>query len=206
MASGKTTRSCGEVGFMTRQALRGIGYCARMTAAGDRAFTYALELALSHDVRLNIFSFPSPPCQPHVSRGRRGERAPLSRETKTNLERETRLYYDQLLGGYVNVGFRLCEGDEEPELRRCLVMKRDYDILVLAYEGYRCQFGGRAIEEFAEAMPCPTVLAGPERPDQFFINSACEPYLEELGLSSREWHHLNELLFMPAEAGSTSAA
>lgn len=136
----------------------------------------------------------------------KGERAQLSPEKLMAVEREIRLYYDQLLGGYVNVGFRLCEGDEEPELRRCLIMKRDYDIFVLAYEGYRCQFGGRTIEEFAEAMPCPTVLVGPERSDQFFLNSACELYLEELGLSSRPWHRLIGVVVMPGEAGSTSAA
>jgi hypothetical protein len=189
---------------VTRQSLRGIGYCARMTAAGDWAFEYALELAVSHGVRLNIFSFPSPPCQPHVTRGRRGERAQLSPEKLLAMERETRLYYDRLLGGYVNVGFRLCEGDEEPELKRCLIMNRDYDVLVLAYEGYLCQFGGRTIEEFAEAMPCPTVLVGPERTDQFFVNSAGELYLEELNLASREWRRLKGMVITLAEAGSAS--
>ena len=190
---------------MTRQSIRGIGYCARLTAAGDWAFEYALGLATSGGVRLNIFFFPSPPCRSHLPRGRRGEQALLSEERMIALEREVRLYYDQLLGDYIDVGFRLCEGDEEPELRRCLIMKRDYDVLVLAYEGYRCRFGTRPIEEFAEAMPCPTVLVGPERPDQLFLNSPAELWLDELGLSTRAWHPVRRVVVVPAGEPSTVA-
>lgn len=204
MACEEATRERREVGPMTRQSLRGIGYCAQMTPVGDWAFAFALQLAMSHETRLNIFFFPVAPCQPHISRGRRGERARLSRKEAVALERDARLYYDRLLGDYVNVGFRLCEGDEDPELRRCLVMRLEYDVLVLAYEGYRCLFGIRTIEEFAESMPCPTVLVGPDRPDRFFLNSACELYLDELGLSSRTWHPLKGMVVMPAGAGSTS--
>ena len=69
------------------------------------------------------------------------------------MEKEVRFYYDEMLGDFVNVGFRLCEGDEDPELRRCLLIRREYDVLVLAYEGHHCHFGVRSIEEFAESMP-----------------------------------------------------
>jgi hypothetical protein len=182
---------------MTRQSIQGIGYCARLTAAGDWAFDFALGLARSRGVRLNIFFFPTPPCQPHIPRGRRGETAQLSREKMIALERDVRLYYDQLLGDFVDVGFRLCEGDEEPELRRCLSMKRDYDILVLAYDGYRCRFGGKTIERFAEGMPCPTVLVGPEGPEQVFVNTAATQWIEELDLVDRPWHHLDQVKVRP---------
>ena len=46
---------------MTVQAIRGVGYCARMTRSGDWAFDYSLDLAARHDVRLDIFFFPTPP-------------------------------------------------------------------------------------------------------------------------------------------------
>ena len=186
---------------MTRQSMRGIGFCARMTPAGDWAFQYAFERAVSHGVRLNIFFFPSPPFRPHLPRGRWGERARLSDEQMIALEREARFYYDPLLGDYVDVGFRLCEGDEDPELRRCLIIKRDYDILVLAYEGYRCRFGNGTLEQFAETLPCPAVLVGPERPDQLFLNSAAELWVDELGLTSRRWYPLGGVVVeaTPAE-------
>lgn len=178
---------------MTRQGIRGVGYCARRTRTGDWAFEYAFDLARRTETRLNIFFFPSPPCRPHFRRGRRGELVKLSDAEAIALERDTRLYYDTRLGDYLDVGFRLCEGDEEPELRRCLLIKRDYDILVLAYEGYRCTFGSGSIEDFAESMACPTVLVGPESPDQRFVNSAAELWLETLGLEHHPWHRVSDV-------------
>ena len=172
---------------MTRQAIRGIGYCARMNAVGDWAFNFALDLAVDHDVQLDVFFFPEPPTQPHAPRGRAGEQAGLTDDQRIALERDVRLYYDQLAGEFVKVGFRLCEGDEEPELQRCLLVRREYDVLVLAYEGLGCAFGSRTIEEFANRMPCPTVLVGPTRPDQVFLNAPAVLYADALRLGAGEW-------------------
>jgi len=178
---------------MTMQSIRGVGYCARMSEVGDWAFNVSLDLAVRHDVRLDVFFFPVAPSQPHAPRGRRGELAAPSPDRQVALERDVRFYYDQLLGEFVNVGFRLCEGDEEPELRRCLLVRKEYDVLVLAYEGYRCRFGQKTIEEFAESMPCPTMLVGPERPEQVFLNSAAELYAETLGLGPGDYHRVREV-------------
>ncbi len=176
---------------MTVRRLNGIGYCGRISTAGDWAFHFALALARRHNVRLNIFFFPSPPCNTHVPRGRHGERALLSEQEKIDLERKIRLYYDERLGDYENAGFRLCEGDEDPELRRCLI-KADYDVLVLPYEDYGCSFGGRPIESFAESMPCPTVLVGPGRADEIYYNSPASLWRHLLGLHDEEWRPIEE--------------
>ena len=98
-----------------------------------------------------------------------------------------RLYYDERLGDFLNVGFRLCEGDEEPELLRCLLIHKDYDVLVLAYEYSGCPFGERPIEEFAERMACPTVLVGPRRNDQFYLNTPAKLWTDALDLDDGEW-------------------
>jgi hypothetical protein len=164
-----------------------------MTETGNWAFSMALDLAVQHDVKLDVFFFPTSPCQPHDSRGRHGELATESEDRKVAIERDVRVYYDQLLGEFLNVGFRLCEGDEEPELRRCLLMRKEYDVLVLAYEGYRCRFGRKTIEQFAESMPCPTILVGPERPDQLFLNTAAELYVGALGLQPGDWRRISEV-------------
>ena len=179
---------------MTVQAIRGVGYCARMTRSGDWAFDFSLDLAERFDVRLDIFFFPTAPSRPHPSRGRHGELADVSEDQKVEMEKNVRLYYDQVLGDFVNVGFRLCEGDEDPELRRCLLVRKEYDVLVLAYEGYLGKFGTRSIEEFAESMPCPIVLVGPERPTQFFVNTPAGVWLERLGLDEADCHHVNDVV------------
>lgn len=178
---------------MTVQTIRGVGLCARMTQAGDWAFDYALDLATTHDVRLDIFFFPTPPSEAHASRGRHGESADLAPQDKVNLEKDMRLYYEEMLGDFINVGFRLCEGDEEPELRRCLLIRQEYDLLVVPYESFHSLFGKRSVEEFIESMPCPTVLVGPESSRQFFINSAAKLSLEALGLEGESWKAVSEL-------------
>jgi len=188
---------------MTVQAIRGIGYCARMTRSGDWAFDYSLDLAARFDVRLDIFFFPTPTSRPHPSRGRHGELAEVSEDQKIQMEKEVRLYYDQILGDFVNVGFRLCEGDEDPELRRCLLVRKEYDVLVLAYEGFHCNFGTRSIEEFAESLPCPTVLVGPERPNQFFVNTPAGVWVERLGLEDADCHPLTEVEVRSPSSGAS---
>jgi hypothetical protein len=102
------------------------------------------------------------------------------------VERRARVYYDVLLGDYVNVGFRLCEGDEDPELRRCLLIRKDYDVLVLAYEHRGCLFGECPIEEFVEHMPCPIVLVGPDQKDELHLNTLALLWADTLGLREGE--------------------
>jgi len=156
---------------MTVQAIRGVGFCALPTELGDWAFTFALGLARLHDVTLDVFFFPSSPYEPHAARGLHGDKAAVDPRTETELERELRLYYDERLGDWIKAGFRLCYGDEDPELRRCLLFRKEYDVLVVPYPAYGCPFGRRSLLEFAESMPCPVVLVGPERPGQLHLNS-----------------------------------
>jgi len=172
---------------MTVKRLTGVGYCARLSRVGDWAFDFAFRLAQRHDMRLNIFFFPDPPCGPHAARGRHGERLRLAEKEKIELERQVRLYYDERLGDFLNVGFRLCEGDEEPELLRCLLIRKDYDILVLAYEDRGCLFGARPIEQFAERMACPTVIVGPNRSDELYLNTPARLWTDILELDDGEW-------------------
>jgi hypothetical protein len=172
---------------MTVKRLTGVGYCARLSRVGDWAFEFAFALARRHDIRLNIFFFPDPLCRMHASRGRHGERLLMGEKEKIDLERRVRLYYDDRLGDFVNVGFRLCEGDEDPELRRCLLIRKDYDVLVLAYERRGCTFGERPIEEFAERMACPTVLVGPGQSDESYLNTPARLWTDVLGFDDREW-------------------
>lgn len=176
---------------MTVQSLKGVGYCARLDTLGDWAFDVALFLAREHDIVLNIFFFPEPCGQAHAPHGRRGELLDLSDEAKVELEKKVRLYYEDRLGDFVDVGFRLCEGDEEPELRRCLIMRKDYDLLVLPYPSRAHQFGGRPIEEFAQAMPCPTILVGPDHEDQLFVNSPARIWMDRLGLQGADWEAIS---------------
>jgi hypothetical protein len=175
---------------MTKPKLSGVGYCALMNKVGDWAFDYALRIARREDAVLDVFFFPTSPCEEHDVRGRWGELIEMAEDDQIALEREVRLYYDDRLGDFLEVGFRICLGDEVPELRRCL-MKREYDVLVLAYQKLGCPFGERPIEEFAESMPCPVVMVGPSRPDEIHLNPPATLITDELDLKEGEWKELS---------------
>lgn len=174
---------------MPRARLKAVGFCAWMNEIGDRAFRYALDLAKRHHTQLDIFIFPCFPCLPHERRGRAGELFDMSEEEMIEAEKEVRLYYDDRLGDYLEAGYRLCLGDEAPELRRCL-FDRQYDILVLPYEKPGCRFGERTIEEFAHRMQCPVVLVGPAGETEFHLNRPARLWLTELGLDEAKWSDL----------------
>jgi hypothetical protein len=165
---------------MTVPALRAVGFCAHYSQQGDWAFNYALELSRSHSLQLNVFHFLSDPYVFPPETGRL-----LSKDEQSRLaiekERELRMYYDELAGDYLEIGFRLCENNEWTELHRCLV-KREFQVLVLGYPSEHASFGGRPILEFANAFVSPVVLVGPHRADEFYLNAAAVLMSDRLGM------------------------
>lgn len=178
---------------MTVQRIKGVGFCASTDAVGDRALAVALECARRHRVRLDIFFFPSSPYEPHATRGRHGESGTLPRAAAIELERHIRLYYDERLGDYLDVGFRLCEGDEDPELRRCLLFRKEYDVLVLPYPAPGCRFGRSSLVEFAQTMPCPVILVGPEEMGELWVNTAAHLLISAVLPPGQAWRELEPL-------------
>ena len=177
---------------MTTMAMKDVGFCAHFSRQGDWAFEFALSLARRLKHRLNIFYFPrldwSSPIRPT------GE---LNWNELTILDRRVREYYDEKLGDFVEVGFRVCEDLIDTELRRCL-FRREYQVMVLPYLDYGAIFGDDTIESFAYRFNGPIVLVGPERPDQHYLNPPARLVGWRLGLSEGDW----EPLPVPAVTGA----
>lgn len=172
----------------------GVGLCATFSRQGDWAFDYALALARHHGTRLNIFHFLESPY-----RLRRD--VVFSDAGKTTTERvtpdfiarkdhEMREKFDSRLGNYVDVGFKLCEGNSEWELKKCF-KRGQYEVLVIGYNEKGADFGGTtSIEYFASEFKAPVVLVGPDAPDSFHINRLAEKRLEVLLLPEGRWHRV----------------
>jgi hypothetical protein len=164
--------------------MNGIGLCAIFSRQGDWAFDYALKLARHHKTRLNIFHFLE---SPYMLRrdvvfvdAEKKETAPVTPELIQKKDREMREMFDPRLGDYVDVGFRLCEGSDEVELRKCF-RKGEYEILVIAYNGKNSDFGGTTtIEKFASKFHGPVVLVGPDSPDTYYLNPPAEAIIDQL--------------------------
>jgi hypothetical protein len=149
---------------MTIPALESVALCAWLTPAGDRAFRYAFALARRRGLRLEVFSFVESPFElrsPGLAPGVLP--AAARRDVVLAADRDVRFYYEPRLGDFVDVGFRVCDGPEELELRRCL-SRRQYQVLVLPYAERGGPFGRSSIEEFALRFPAPVVLVSAPRP------------------------------------------
>jgi hypothetical protein len=167
---------------MTVPAIRAVGFCPhRFSQPGEWAFEYALSLARSNGLQLDVLlfladPFASPRAQP-PSRDRR-------RALAVDLEREARLHFEEKLGDYLDVGFRVCEGDEWHELHKCL-SRHEFQVLVLPYPGLGAVFGGMPIERFAEALVCPVVLVGPSARDELRLNGPASLLADRLQVGSQ---------------------
>jgi hypothetical protein len=171
--------------------MTGVGLCAVFSEQGDWAFDYALALAIRYQTKLNIFHFLE---SPYTLRRdlvfvdvEKTFTAPLTAELIVQKDREIREMFDERLGDYVNVGFRMCEGDGEWELKKCF-RQGAYEVLVIGYNHKGAAFGGKEpIESFATKFKAPVVLIGPENPDSFYLNELAMQRLSELMIPTGKW-------------------
>lgn len=99
-------------------------------------------------------------------------------------EREARFHFEDKLGDYLEVGFRVCEGDEWHELHRCL-SRHEFQVLVLPYPERDAVFAGAPIERFAEALVCPVVLVGPSARHEIRLNRPASLLADRLEAGSQ---------------------
>ncbi len=170
---------------MAINTLRAVGYCAHYSKQGEWAFKYALNLCKRHSLQLNVFHFLADPYDPSDTTGQDlspQERSALAIEK----ERELRMYFDDLAGDYLDVGFRLCFDNEWTELHRCLVI-REFQVLVLGYLNPDATFAGKKLTEFAESFISPVVLVGHNSPDEYYLNKPAALIAPSLNLSNATW-------------------
>jgi hypothetical protein len=177
---------------MTTLSIEAFGLCAHDSAQGDWAFEFAFALARRRQVQLNIFHFLA---DPFDQSDRTGHDLPLAERARLIIERERalRFRYEDRLGDYLRVGFRVCEESEWRELHRCLT-KREFQVLVLPCPRHGSSFGGRPLEQFVEAFVCPTVVVGPESPYTLCLNRPAAHVVDQLGLGPGSWTLVDETM------------
>ena len=134
---------------MTVVRISKIGLVAHYSLAGDWAFDLAFRIVQEHQLQLNIVHFLESPYEMPQ------DISPAEIEVKEpeewrliSEEKHLRLYYDQKLEDYINVGFRICtSARHNQELRRCL-LRKDYQFLVIPYLDYGVTFGNMPLTEF----------------------------------------------------------
>jgi len=174
--------------------MNGVGLCALFSRQGDWAFDYALSLARHYQTKLNIFHFLE---SPYTLRrdvvfvdAEKKVTAKVTPDLIAKKDKEMREMFDDRLGDYIDVGFRLCEGNDEWELRKCF-RKGDYEVLVIGYKAKGADFGGTTtIEAFADKFKGPVVLVGPDAPDGFYVNEHAEKRISDLIIPDGKWKRI----------------
>ena len=170
--------------------MQAIGLCSNYSRQGDWAFDFAFRLAGEKDLQLNIFHWLESPFRFRreivYADEKKTELVRVTDELKAKKDLELREYYEARLGDFVKVGFRLCEGNEGPELLRCL-HRKEYDLLVLGYLERGADFGGQQIERFAIDFRVPMVMVGPNKPNAYHLNKRAVAIVDELGIKEGEW-------------------
>jgi len=170
---------------MTTTSINAVGFCAHYSKQGDWAFQRALALARNRDLQMNIFHFVQDPYEQDTQEARNLSKKDLDRIV-VEREKELRLYYDDKLGDWLKAGFRLCEDNGWTELHRC-ICNREFQVLILPYPNYGSKFAGRLLTSFANAMTCPTILVGPTRPDEVYLNSPAVLMADKLLVTDTAW-------------------
>jgi len=175
--------------------MKSIGLCSHYSRQGDWAFHYAFRVAREHNIRLNIFHWLESPFRFRreivYADDTKTTTLRVTDDLKVKKELELREYYENWLGDYVNVGFKLCEGNEGAELSRCL-HKREYDLLIMGYLERGTDFGGQKVETFAAQFRVPVVMVGPDRPNTFYLNNRAIEIVDQLGIGTGDWHPIEE--------------
>lgn len=173
---------------MAIQTLNAVGFCAHYSEQGDRAFKYALKLSQKFGIKLNVFHFLS---DPYVENDNKLKGLPKDEIERIAIakEKDLRLYYEEMAGEYLDVGFRVCYDNSWIELHRCLIV-REFQILVLGHPGEGAMFNGRKIEDFAMRFTSPVILVGPHSDDELYFNQQAALMNEQIEFEKGNWVEL----------------
>ena len=76
------------------------------------------------------------------------------------------------------------------ELARCF-RQHLLDLVVMGYPHSELATSTELpLEEFARELDYPLVIIGPERPDQFLLNSSAQSWMDSLQLPEKSWRML----------------
>jgi hypothetical protein len=180
-----------------------IGLCTHLCETDDWAFDYALKLVKTHDWQLNICHWlPSP------YRLRRDmipddlfhpvHSIPANPQLLAQLELQLRQYYDDRLGDFTNVAFKLCEGMYQVEMVRCF-RQHLLDLVIMGYlPQHTLEPDAKPVDEFSLYLAYPLVIVGHQGPNTFLLNPKAAEWLEKLDLPIGQWQILEPQLIVHA--------
>ena len=170
-----------------------LGFCTHFSNTDEWAFEYAFRLVQARDWQLNICHWLSSPfllrrdlVQDDLFQSD-GIQA-VTPQLLNKLDLQRREHYDSKLGDFTNVAFKLCEGQFQVELVRCL-RRNQLDLIVMGYMPVEevQEPGVQPLDEFAYRLSYPVILVGRDGPHSFLLNAKALEWLEYLDIPQGDW-------------------
>jgi hypothetical protein len=178
---------------MTTPRIEKIALVSHFSEVGEWAFQAALRLGRAKETALNIYYFIESPFE--VPGDVVPEDLPSTHVDEASMvqtERRVREHFEDALGDFEEVGFRICAtGRHNLELRRCL-LRREYQLLIIPYLRRGVSFGNMPIEEFAYRFTAPVMLVGPDHSEQYHCNPFADVMHGSTHLVLGSWHPIAE--------------
>jgi hypothetical protein len=176
--------------------MKTIGLCTHFAESDEWALDFALEVVKRQGWQLTICHWLESPYSlrrdiVYPSLNKTGEPQSITPELLNQLELELRQYYEEKLGDFTNVAFKLCEGMYQVELTRCF-RQHLLDLVVMGFPPTELATSNELpLKQFAAELEYPLVIIGPDRSDQYLLNSAAEAWVESLQLQNKSWRVIN---------------
>lgn len=173
-----------------------IGLCTHFSQSDEWAFEYALKVAKENQWKMIICHWLESPYslrrdmveddlfQPTST-------VPVDEKLLVKLEYQLREYYDQKLGDFTDVAFKLCEGNYQVELTRCF-RQNLLDLVVMGYQPQQDDHESSDQPQELFALDCdfPLIIVGAEGPGSFLINPKAVQWKASLHLEEGSWKEI----------------
>lgn len=170
-----------------------IGLCTHFSQTDEWAFDYALTLAKANKWHLIICHWLQSPYS--LRRDMVNDdlfnpqkTVPVDEKLLVKLEYQLREYFDQKLGDFTDVAFKLCEGNYQVELNRC-IRQHLLDLVVMGYQDQQDlqEDSERPQELFALEADFPMIIVGADGLQTYQINQKALTWKEQLRLKEGSW-------------------
>jgi hypothetical protein len=170
-----------------------IGLCTHFSQTDEWAFDYALKLAKHNNWHMIICHWLQSPYSlrrdmVNDDLFKPQHTVPVDEKLLTKLEYQLREYYDQKLGEFTDVAFKLCEGNYQVELTRCF-RQNLLDLVVMGYQPHQAsqEHSEKPQELFALEFDFPLIIVGAEGEQHYLINQKASQWMEALCLDNVSW-------------------